>query len=645
VGGSHAFVSPAWVGGRTMCDDDAVSDFSPPTPDPAADPVLAGPAGPAGQPFHPSRRLVLGAMAGLAVSPFVSTGRAAAATSGATFSGLDPVISAMHVHASWSEGTASWEAQYAQAAALGVDLLYLTDHDFRARAYNYMKSLNGITMVTSRIGTFAQSAATNTTGTIALLAESNTTTPATIMSTVQDKPDANNRMRTSIAGHKLTITFPSCRLNPGATLELRVQMSIHPAYGTRPAGQFELRYRFGAPTAAKYVDATGLIGYVTFPTPTAGASLTVDLTADCQALWPDMLAVDNAIRNLSLAATSPKSASVADVQLTVNFQRSRNNPASLIALQQSVMNTYGPRYPSMSVWPSVEISRLDPHVIPFGVAQFWPEQPQITPSTVATWYPQMVADVHAQGGVVSWNHPFGATGGPLLPQAQQDANRRSIFASMMANGRYGTDTLEVGYPVRGGVNLLSHVALWDTFSRWGVFITGTGVNDDHGGQHWATLNDGFMTGIWSDSVQQPDVVYALLAGRAYTYHAGKWPNAVLDMLADNSIPMGRVVVASKTSRTLTIQASQLPASSRVEVVVGPVDYTGNDPGTHTATSIPAATFGASGLTSVSVDTTKSCFARVQVRNSGGYVIGVGNPIWFLTAPPPGGIPAARLGLT
>ncbi len=625
-----------------MCDHDAISDFSPPISDPAADPALATPVG---QPFHPSRRLVLGALAGLAVSPFVRTGRAAAATSGATFTGLDPVISAMHVHASWSEGNGSWEAQYAQAAALGVDLLYLTDHDFRARAYNYMTSLSGVTMVTSRVGTFAQSAATNTTGTIRLLAESNKGTPATIISTVQDKPDANNRMRTSIAGQKLVITFPSCRLDLGATLEVRVQMSIHPAYGKRPAGQFELRYQFGASASTRYVDASGLVGYVKFPKPTAGATFTVDLTADCQALWPDMLAVDNAIRNLSLAATSPQSAKVADVRLTVKFQRSQNSEASLIALQQSVMKTYGPRYPSMHVWPSVEISRLDPHVIPYGVPQFWPDQAPITPATVGTWYPQMVANVHAQGGIVSWNHPFGATGGPLLPQAQQDANRRSIFASMKANGRYGTDTLEVGYPVRGGVNLLSHVALWDTFSRWGVFITGTGVNDDHGGQHWPTLGNGFMTGIWADSVQQPDVVFALLAGRAYTYHAGKWPNAVLDMVADNSIPMGRVVVASKKSRTLTIQAGQLPANTSVDVVVGPVDYTGNDPGTRTAASIPAATFGASGLTSVTIDTDKSCFARVQVRNSGGYVIGVGNPIWFLTAPPPGGIPAARLGLT
>jgi hypothetical protein len=586
--------------------------------------------------------LVLGAVAGFAVAPLITTGRAAASTSGATLAGRDPLITAMHVHASWSEGNGSWEAQYAQASALGVDLLYLTDHDFRARAYNYLTSLAGVTMVTSRIGSLAQSTATNTKGTIRLLAESASTSTASVVSTVQDKPVANNRLRTSIAGHRLTLGFSAVRLDPGATFEVRVQLSVHPAFGTRPTGQFELRYQFGATDQNRYVDASGLIGYVTAPTPGAGTTVTVDLTADTDALWPDMLAIDNAIRNLSLAALSPASGTVADVSVTVKFQRSSNGEASLLALQQTVMDTYNPRYPAMAVWPSVEISRLDPHMIPFGVPQFWPDQKAITPTTVSTWYPQMVSDVRTGGGVVSWNHPFGANGGPLLPQAQQDAKRRSVFAAMLANDRYGADVLEVGYQVRGQVNLQGHLALWDTFSRYGVFLTGTGANDDHDGLNWSSLNNGFMTGLWAPSVEQPDVVAALLSGQAYTYHAGRWPGgASLDLVADASIPMGSVVVDGKTSHTLTIQASAMPTGSKLDVVIGPVDYTGSDPGTATLKTFTAASVGSAGLASLVVDTATSCFVRTQVRNSGGQIIGIGNPIWFLTAPPPTGIPPER----
>ena len=618
-----------------MCVDESVCDFDEPGPDPTTDPVLSH------LPFQPSRRLVLSAVAGLAVSPFLSTGRAAAAASGQTFTGLDPVVSAMHVHGSWSEGTGSWEAQFAQAAALGVDLLYLTDHDFRARAYNYITSLNGIPMATTKSGALAQSAATNTAGTIRLLAQSSGSSPASVTSSVQAKPTANNRLRTSIAGHQLVLTFPTCRLDAGATFEVRVTLSIHPAYGTRPAGGFELRYQFGAATVGNSLDASGRVGTVGLPTPAAGSSATLDLVADVQALWPDMLAFDNAFQMLTLVATSPQAAVVADLQVKVAFLRSQNDEASIVALQQAIVDTYAPRYPGLTAWPAVEISRMDPHVNTFGVPQFIPDQQPITAATLSTWYPQMVAGVHAQGGLVSWNHPFGASGGPFLPQATQDANRRSVFASMMNNGRYGTDVLEVGYAIRGGCNIGTHLALWDTFSRWAVFVTGTGANDDHNGTNWSILRNGFATGIWAASAAQPDVVAALSAGRAYTYHLAGWPGGGLDMLADATIPMGSVCVGSPATRTLVVQAANLPTGSKVEVVRGPVDYTGNDPGSQVVKTVTAATFGTSGTASVTVDTSTSCFVRVQVRNSGGTIVGIGNPIWFLTAAPTSGIPTAR----
>ena len=475
-----------------------------------------------------------------------------------------------------------------------------------------------------------------------LLAQSSGPGPASVTSSIPVKPTAFNRLRTSIAGHRLGVTFGACRLDLGATFEVRVQLSIHPAYGTRPAGQFELHYQFGAPAVASYLTGGGLIGVFAAPTPTPGSAYTFDLVADVQSLWPDMLAVDNAFYMLSLVATSPRAGSVADVQATIAFVRTQNDEASILAFQRSIIAAYGPRYPAMAVWPSVEISRLDPHLNPYGVPQFIPDQALITPATLASYYTSMVSSVHAQGRVVSWNHPFGATGGPLLPQAQQDTNRRAIFTSMMANGRYASDILEVGYTLRGQASMASHLALWDTFSRWALFITGTGVNDDHQGLHWPTLTNGFTTGLWATSTAQPDVVAALSAGRAYTFHAGNWPNGQLDMLVDGTVPMGKVSVGTATNRALLGSAANLPAGSSVEIITGAVDYTGSDPLTLLAATLGAPAFGASGTAGVTLNTSVPCFVRAQVRNSAGTIIGIGNPIWLLHAAPPAGIPAARL---
>ena len=52
----------------------------------------------------------------------------------------------------------------------------------------------------------------------------------------------------------------------------------------------------------------------------------------------------------------------------------------------------------MAVWPSVEIRRLNPHLIPYGVPQFIPDQSLITPTTVVSYYAQMVTSGYAKGG-------------------------------------------------------------------------------------------------------------------------------------------------------------------------------------------------------------------------------------------------------
>src|SRR4029078_12961469 len=126
---------------------------------------------------------------------------------------------------------------------------------------------------------------------------------------------------------------------------------------------------------------------------------------------------------LTFEATSPARGVVADVTQSLTFVRDEIDEESVLAHQRRVVATYGPRYPDLTVWPSVEISRLDPHVIPFGVPQWFPDQRDITRASAPRWYREMVDAVHDLGGVASWNHPFGTPGGRPLPRWDQDAVR------------------------------------------------------------------------------------------------------------------------------------------------------------------------------------------------------------------------------
>ncbi|MGE5293097.1 MAG: hypothetical protein ACM3ML_39120 [Micromonosporaceae bacterium] len=591
-----------------------------------------------------SRRQMLGA-AGIAAGAFMVPRwlrqPAQAGVAPNSLTGGTPLRVAMHVHGSWSEAVASWHAQFQQASANALDVLYLTDHDFRAMALGYATSLSGVPWVISSTGTFAQKASTVNGGSIRLLAESSSATAsATVTMRADELTFAKNKLRTSIAGITITQKITSAVLTNGARYEVVVPLSYHPATAGRPAGQYQLVYRFGG-APGRWKEGNGLTGVVRAPTPSAGSVQVLNPATDVAAIWPDLVTIDNCFYGLSFVARSPKRTAVADVRVaSMTFTRTQNSAASVIANQAAIVSAYRSRYPAVTAYRQTEISKHLPDLNTFGMPQWLPDYS--TFSTVHdTLYKQLVDRVHALGGIVSYNHPFGYNMGPLLSAADQTAKRRQLFTSMNARHAFGADILEVGYAVRGQVDAATHIALWDTFSRNGTFLTGNGVNDDHSGQGWKTIKNGFFTGIWAASRSDTGLAAALRAGRAFTAHLGRYPRGELDMLVDGTVRMGKVSVSTKTSRQLAIYAANVPSGATVQLIAGPVDYAGQvDPGTTVARSFAAPAF-ANGVVTVSVNTSSNRFYRVQVRSSTGEIIGTGNPVWLLRQAPPSGIPGPR----
>ncbi|MBO0885512.1 MAG: hypothetical protein J2P17_35300, partial [Mycobacterium sp.] len=381
-------------------------------------------------------------------------------------------------------------------------------------------------------------------------------------------------------------------------------------------------------------------GVVAMPAPAAGSTQTLAPARDIAAIWPEMVAIDNASYGLSFRAKSPRSTAVCDVTVgSVTFTRTRTSAASVITDQAAMLSAYRSRFPSLEVHASIETSHTLPHLNPFGIPAWLPDYAAL--SSDRTVYHQQISDqVHAMGGLISYNHPFGMNGGPLFSPTERDAKRRQVFAEMQTVGRFSADILEVGYNLRGNVDCPTHLALWDTFSRNGDFLTGNGVSDDHKGQAWANLRNGFATGVWADSTSQADMVTTLAAGRAFTAHVGRWPGD-LDLLVDDSVPMGAVSVSSKASRSLAIWATSLPEGSAVQVIAGPVDYAGSpDPGTWIAQTLTPSSFSGN-IAVIVLDTSTSQFFRAQVLDPTGQVIGVSNPVWLLRTTPPGDIPPQR----
>jgi hypothetical protein len=326
----------------------------------------------------------------------------------------------------------------------------------------------------------------------------------------------------------------------------------------------------------------------------------------------------------------------------VTVQRARHDAAGVLAAQRGIQQRYAAAYGITGI-VSEEVSvGLEPpeHFNSFGYTPEFALKTGIGPSNWKPYYASYVDRVHAAGGAVSWNHPYGAAMSPLLAQADQTALRRQVYASMRTDDLLGADILEVGYRIRGHMPFEQHLGLWDTFSRRARFVTGNGASDDHSGDDWRSLTNGFLTGIWAASSGGADLAAALRGGRAYAFHPGQLPDLRLDTLVDGAVPMGAASVSTAASRTVAITLQNLPAGCTVELLRSPVDFafSGNDPATTLVRSWPAA--GGTSTLSVAVDTSGACFVRPQVRRNG-VLLATGNPTWLLRSAPPGGIPGPR----
>jgi hypothetical protein len=472
--------------------------------------------------------------------------------------------------------------------------------------------------------------------------------------TIQDNPNAFDHLRTGIGGQTMTIKFSNVTMSAKTMYEAVVYLSARAATGTRKAGQYVLRYQFVAGATAKTYSTTngGLTGLVHMPAAKAGSMVIIKPEDDIVAIWPDVHPKDNGFFSLAFVATTAAAvASSLSVSVTATFSRPENNPAAIVAAQQSIIAAYQTRYPQLLAIGSEEFSTgaVVAHVNRFGAPPRFDSMAGITAANWQPYFQQYIEEaqtLNADGtqGFTTWNHPFGYSADGHA--ASTAATRRALFSAQLNDPIapfLGATGLEVGYAARGGASFQDHLDLLDTFTRYAVWLTATGANDEHNRAYWSGLNNGFFTGVFPPSLDDQTIAACLRSGNAYTAHPGQWPGAMLSMLVDG-VPMGGVTVGDAATRSAEISVEALPAGFTLQLLASPVDFQGVDPATTVVGHWPASEVGAGGSGTVSTTVTQpgGMFVRPQVLNTKGVPIATGNPCTFLTAEPPRGIPADRL---
>ncbi len=629
----------------------------------------------------PTRRDVMNATAAMAAAGVVFRGfgptTARAATRAVTADGNSAYSMAMHVHSSFSEQSGSMDSQLFQAARNSVDVLWWTDHDYRMDGIGYRKDVH-FTSLTKEHGAAGQGRAWIWTpvrsgplssasvggivqtpcspndpvsgGSLHLSAQSTSHGETAKYGYYANCEQARWNYRDNLTGQSLTIDV---LLTSGWTrgyLELQIVTSYHEAAGGRKAGNYTLSYRFVPADFHGQRKRQGITGIITIPVKPASqanrwGTVTINPSEDIAALWPDLDHRDFGLYELTLSAASygDKVGGYFDY---LRFKRKVSGEAFLH--QQLAMETaLAPKYPSVAQRQGLEVSWQLPHLNWFGGDVVIPDYGNTTWRTWSTYLrTKAVPQIHAAGGLVSYNHPFGYGDPAELPTSRQDAMLTQVAKLLLpkagAPAALGADLLEVGYQLRQGVNLAHHVALWDILSRNAVFLTGNGTNDDHFGLNWAGLTNNWVTSAWAKSTKEAELLAALKAGRVWCASLSAYRGS-LDLLADGTCPMGSVSVSRTSHRKLAVTATKVPARGSVQVLQGAVDYAGTSAlaaNTEVIGEYPAAKL-ASGAVKLSVNNHHSSFVRMQVVDEGGNVIALSNPVWLLRSAPPGGIPTPR----
>lgn len=612
-----------------------------------------------------SRRQFLAASGVMAAGALVPAQALTPVTAAQGINGTLPFSMAMHIHSSFSEGWASMSAHLDQATKHGVQVVWWTDHDFRMSALNFKQVVHFTSLTqetgqggrwewtrrtsgpltTSSNGQIVQSPASpNDTvagGSLSLSASSTSSSLASLGFFADSHPAGWN-YQTNLLGQVLTVDVMPTSVGSNSYLEFKIGTSYHPATKGRPAGPYTVSYRFGGDQPPGTRLAQGLQGIVYLAaTPNQWRTVSVNPCDDIKALWPDLEARDFSSNEITLSAASTGALASGYFDY-LRFERPNSSGNVPLRIQRKIKKRYTRKYPAVAQRPGLEMGQLLPHLSWFGGSLDLADYSTVNSGNHLDFMKQQVQKVHAAGGVVSYNHPYGYTSIGLLPQATQDAHRAQFASTLINNRAIGCDVIEIGYRSRAGMDLAHHVGLWDILSRNAVFLTGNGVTDDHAATNWLTLNNNWVTSVWAPNKSRDALLDALRSGRAWASSLSGFKGQ-LDLLADSVIPMGSVSVSGVSQRQVSVVATGIPSGGSVRVVRGTVDYVGSadpTPSTQVVASYTTAQL-AGGAVNLAVNTAVSRFVRTEVRDSSGVTVAVSNPIWLLREQPPNGIPLPR----
>jgi hypothetical protein len=251
-----------------------------------------------------------------------------------------------------------------------------------------------------------------------------------------------------------------------------------------------------------------------------------------------------------------------------------------------------------------------------------------------------IAEIHDMRGLVSLNHPFGASlrprrgRGPDYPSglsirelsrmrdAVEDEDFWDVAEPILESDGLGADILEVGYLFRGIGTLEDHLRLWDLALANGVRLVGNGASDTHGGR-WGPdmVPNPFASWIWAASDGQNDLLEALRLGHVAFGDPFLWKSKFAFGVED--VMMGDTLAVAEGDE-VTGWIRMEPRRDDIEVRLVQVRIKpGRDLEVLRNEVVP---YGREGFP---IKVEDACFARIEIYGRDGTPLVFSNPVFLI----------------
>jgi hypothetical protein len=582
----------------------------------------------------------------------------------------------LHVHGSFSEGAASIDSHSWEASDVGADVIWWSDHDFRIASYRHasrfgfegwtepldrgepwrdaspersrkrveVKRLIELPSPNEPIGSAEFTADAVDEGERSLRVRA--TSPAAEFQPMLYHVEAARGLmkRPLAAGVTLHLSVLPETANADARPAIEIVLSEHAPRDGVPLGEF-YRLVYVLDDTLKEPEREGASVFLPVPYRLGEWNrLVLPVTRDAIRSFPAIRGEDNALSSIAVGLWVRRGATGSVLFDRLQIEQESFGEASF-ARQRALIDAVAGGYPRLRELQGVEISYTAQHLNEFSVdTRLIDYDALLAPKAGGArghegrdaLARRVVEEVHARGGLVSYNHMFGAARESVArTRPRKPRAKEAILEELSQNGALGADILEVGYRKRGGRELDDHLWVWDELALEGLHLVGTGVSDSHGGpdQRWRTSANNFLSWIYARSPEKAALIEGLRAGRVFFGDIVLF-DGTLDLVSAAGHRMGQIVVTDRDTDDVAIEIDGLSAGDAVAVV---------ESGRKTET-IVAKSASLRASRTVRLDPEQPTVVRLEVRGADGTVKVLSNPITFVRTVPAGGIEPARTSI-